>query len=85
MDRSKYQFYFKVESGAEIALRSLHNQYLLIDLFEEMSPHSIYLLFLRNLNAPPESIINLLLNIDDHSSFFPSSLASKNKKIQFPS
>lgn len=68
---NQYESLLKLKNGEEIFLRPImdSDRQLLIDLFNRMSPQSVYLRFLRRLDILPENIINRLMTIDYHSNF----------------
>ncbi|ACN13511.1 conserved hypothetical protein [Desulforapulum autotrophicum HRM2] len=82
LNLKQYESMLKLKNGQEIFLRPIMelDRHLLVDLFNRMSPQSVYLRFLRHLNSLPESIINRLINIDYHSNFALVAVLKKNKK-----
>lgn len=60
----------RLEGRGDLLIRPLKrsDRNRLVGLFEQMSPHSISLRFMRPLNSLPESMIEKLLNIDYRSS-----------------
>jgi acetyltransferase len=77
----KYESLLKLKNGKKIFLRPImdSDRHLLVDLFSRMSPQSIYLRFLRRLDALPKNMINRLLTIDYHTNFALVAVANENK------
>ncbi len=59
----------RLKNGAEVFLRPVMpaDSHLIVDLFNKMSPQSIYFRFLRRLNALPENMIRQFTHVNYNS------------------
>ncbi|QTA80979.1 GNAT domain-containing protein [Desulfonema limicola] len=67
----QYESWLKLKNGKEVFLRPIMETdgNLIIDLFNKMSPQSIYLRFLRNLDALTENMISHFTHVDYNKEF----------------
>lgn len=81
-DPDRYKSMLILKNGAEVFLRPIMNsdRHLLVDLFNRMSAQSVYLRFLRRLDALPENMIDKLLTINYHSDFALVAVINENEK-----
>ena len=65
----QYESRLKLKNGAEVFLRPVMpaDSQLIVDLFNKMSPRSIYFRFLRNLNALSEKMICKFTHVNYNS------------------
>ena len=75
----KHECILTLENGAEVLLRPLteKDRPLILDLFERMSPESIYLRFLSHIDTMPENLIRQLLHIDYHNNLAIAALVKE--------
>lgn len=79
---NQYEWLLTLKNGEKIFLRPIKDsdRYLLVDLFNKMSPQSVYLRFLRRLQALPENLIDQLITLDYHKNFALVAVARENEK-----
>jgi len=67
----QYESWLTLKNGREVFLRPIlrTDEHLIVDLFNKMSPQSVYLRFLRNLHALPEDMIYRFTHINYDSEF----------------
>jgi len=67
----RYECHLRLDSGKEVFLRPIlpSDDLLLLDLFDKLSPESLYLRFLRPLNNLPDDLLFELTHIDYHDNF----------------
>jgi acetyltransferase len=68
---SQYESWLTLKDGREVFLRPiLHTDgHLLVDLFNKLSPQSIYLRFLNPLHALPEDLLYRLAHVNYNNEF----------------
>ena len=67
----QYESWLTLKNGREVFLRPIlrTDEHLIVDLFNKMSPQSVYLRFLRKLHALPEDMIYRFTHINYDSEF----------------
>jgi len=67
----QYEQHFVLKNGIRLFIRPVlrSDGDLLVDLFNRMSPRSIYLRFLRRLDTLPEDLIRRFTQVDYHGEF----------------
>lgn len=68
---AQYESRLTLKNGKEIFLRPVMqtDECLIVDLFNKLSPHSIYLRFLRHLHALPKDMLYRFTHIDYNTNF----------------
>ncbi|QTA91265.1 GNAT family N-acetyltransferase [Desulfonema magnum] len=79
---SQYESHIKLNNGEDVFLRPIakSDRYLIVDLFNKMSPQSVYLRFLHRFKTLPESMINRLIDINYHTNFALAATVRENGK-----
>lgn len=79
---NRYESLIVLKNGKKVFLRPIANsdRDRLVDLFNRMSPQTIYFRFLRQLRELPENMIDRLVGIDRDSNFALVAIAGENGK-----
>ncbi len=79
---NKYESRVKLKDGSEVFIRPIMatDRHLIVDLFNKMSPQSIYSRFLSRLTVLSENMINQLINVDYHTNLALVAVVKENGK-----
>ena len=79
---AQYESRLTLKNGERVFLRPVleSDSHLLVELFEKMSPHSIWLRFLRHLDCLPEEMVCRFTHVNYTSQFALIAMVNENGK-----